>query len=39
MQRLRKLKAGAVAFAVLIAVWTAAVRLLKVNPALFPPPA
>lgn len=38
MQRLRKLKAGAVAFAVLIAVWAAAVRLFNVNPALFPPP-
>lgn len=39
MQRLRKLKAGAVAFAVLIAVWAAAVRLFNVNPALFPPSA
>ena len=38
MQRLTKLKAGAVAFAVLIAVWAAAVRLFNVNPALFPPP-
>ncbi len=39
MKSLKNLRYAAAAFAVMVAVWAGAVRLLGVNPALFPPPA